>query len=74
MGVIDRPIGLVPAASLPPGEDQALLLQAATGEVQDKGFIVATLDNVVNWARTKGSSGFPRTPLNGQSSRAARFS
>ena len=45
MGVIDRPIGLVPAASVPPGEDQALLLQAATDEVQDKGFIVATLDN-----------------------------
>ena len=52
MGVIDRPIGLVPAASFPPGEDQALLLRAATDEVQDKGFIVATLDNLVNWARS----------------------
>jgi NADH-quinone oxidoreductase subunit B len=45
MGVIDtRPV--------PPGGRQNLLLKAATGEVQDKGFIVATLDNLVNWART----------------------
>jgi NADH-quinone oxidoreductase subunit B len=57
MGVIDRPAGLVPAGpispgAVPPGEDQALLLRAATTEVQDKGFIVATLDNLVNWARS----------------------
>ena len=35
-----------------PGNEQNLLLRAATEEVQDKGFIVATLDNLVNWART----------------------
>ncbi len=29
-----------------------LLLKAATEEIQDKGFVVATLDNLVNWART----------------------
>ena len=52
MGVIDRPIGLVPAASVPPGEEQDLLLRAATEEVQDKGFVVATLDDLVNWARS----------------------
>ena len=28
------------------------MLLNATEEVQDKGFIVATLDNLVNWART----------------------
>ena len=37
----------VPAAS-----EQDLLLRAATAEVQDKGFLVARLDNLVNWART----------------------
>jgi NADH-quinone oxidoreductase subunit B len=52
MGVIDRPTGLVPAAPLPPGDDPALLLRAATEEVQDKGFVVSTLDNVINWARS----------------------
>jgi NADH-quinone oxidoreductase subunit B len=47
MGVIDthqRPT--------PPGREQSLLLKAATDEVQDKGFVVAKLDNLVNWART----------------------
>jgi NADH-quinone oxidoreductase subunit B len=29
-----------------------VLLKAATDGLQDKGFIVATLDNLVNWART----------------------
>ena len=47
MGVIDTP-----ARPIPPGGEQNLLLKAATEEVQDKGFVVATLDNLVNWART----------------------
>ena len=47
MGVIDTP-----ARPIPPGGEQNLLLRAATEEVQDKGFVVATLDNLVNWART----------------------
>jgi NADH-quinone oxidoreductase subunit B len=47
MGVIDTP-----ARPISPGSEQNLLLKAATGEVEDKGFIVATLDNLVNWART----------------------
>src|SRR5262249_19198126 len=47
MGVIETRV-----RPLPPGRGQKLRLRAATGEVQDNGFIVAPLDNVVNWART----------------------
>ncbi len=37
---------------VPPGPAQDALLRAATGTVQDKGFLVAKLDNLVNWARS----------------------
>ena len=37
---------------IPPGGEQDLLLKAATQEVQNQGFVVAALDNLVNWART----------------------
>ena len=47
MGVIETPARRIPA-----GNEQELILKAATGEVQDKGFVVATVDNLVNWART----------------------
>src|SRR5580693_2973540 len=47
MGVIETP-----TRPLPPGTEQNVLLKAATEEVQDQGFVVATLDNLVNWART----------------------
>jgi NADH-quinone oxidoreductase subunit B len=47
MGVIG-----MPARPIPPGGEGDLLLRAATQEAQDRGFIVATLDNLVNWART----------------------
>ena len=47
MGVISTP-----AQPIPPGRGTDLLLSAATQEAQDRGFIVATLDNLVNWART----------------------
>src|SRR6516162_2428194 len=47
MGVIETPSHLIP-----PGGERDLLLKAATEEVQDRGFIIATLDNLVNWART----------------------
>jgi NADH-quinone oxidoreductase subunit B len=47
MGVIDTPV-----RPIPPGDERDLLLNAATQEVQDRGFIVAALDNLVNWART----------------------
>ena len=39
-------------APIGPGPQQDALLKAATSELQDKGFIVANLDNLVNWART----------------------
>jgi NADH-quinone oxidoreductase subunit B len=32
--------------------EQDVLLKRALGEVEDKGFLVAKLDDVVNWART----------------------
>jgi NADH-quinone oxidoreductase subunit B len=32
--------------------DQDAILKRALGEVEDKGFLVAKLDDVVNWART----------------------
>ena len=35
-----------------PGSDQDLILQQVTGELQDKGFVLANVDKVVNWART----------------------
>ena len=37
---------------VPPGPEQEALLRQATGELQDKGFLVAQLDKLVNWART----------------------
>ena len=46
MGVIS------PGAPVPPGTEQDALLRAATGELQDRGFIVSSLDALVNWARS----------------------
>jgi NADH-quinone oxidoreductase subunit B len=37
---------------LPPGEQQDALLRQVTGTLNDKGFVVANLDKLVNWART----------------------
>jgi NADH-quinone oxidoreductase subunit B len=37
---------------LPPGPEQDAVLKAATDELQDKGFIIAQVDKLVNWART----------------------
>lgn len=39
-------------APLPPGNDQDALLTAVMDEFNDKGFVVANLDKLVNWART----------------------
>lgn len=39
-------------APLPPGEEQDLILRQVTGELQDKGFVIASVDKLVNWART----------------------
>jgi NADH-quinone oxidoreductase subunit B len=43
------PIGGQPLA---PGAEQDALLSTVTGELADKGFIVANLDKLVTWART----------------------
>src|SRR5690606_3037201 len=39
-------------ATLPPGPEQNALLRGVTNELQDKGFIVASAEKLVNWART----------------------
>ncbi|MBT5374422.1 MAG: NADH-quinone oxidoreductase subunit B [Rhodospirillaceae bacterium] len=41
-----------PKGVLLPGTEQDVLVSSITGELADKGFIVAKLDNLVNWART----------------------
>jgi len=49
MGV-NQPVSQL--APLPPGAQQDALLRQMGEEVQDKGFVVAQLDNLVNWARS----------------------
>lgn len=49
MGVISDPAG-VPA--VPPGTDQDALLNQVAGNLKDKGFVLAQVDHLVNWART----------------------
>jgi len=39
-------------APLRPGADQDAYLKSVTDEIQDKGFIVAKLDGLLDWART----------------------
>ncbi len=46
MGVIETPRGVIP-----PGPEQDLLLRAATEEIADRGFITASLDSLIGWAR-----------------------
>ncbi len=41
-----------PGLPLPPGPEQDRILQAVTDELNNKGFVLASLDKVVNWART----------------------
>ncbi len=49
MGVIQNPNQ---GAPLPPGPEQDEILRRVTGELQDKGFVVSSVDSLVNWART----------------------
>ena len=39
-------------APLPQSADQDAILRQVTGEFQDKGFVIASVDKLVNWART----------------------
>jgi NADH-quinone oxidoreductase subunit B len=39
-------------APVPPGHEQDALLRAATEDLKDRGFITASLDSLVNWARS----------------------
>ena len=51
MGVTTNPLA-GDAVSLPPGAEQEALLNQVTDELQDKGFVLANVDKLVNWART----------------------
>jgi NADH-quinone oxidoreductase subunit B len=51
MGVDSKP-GSQALAPFPQGMEQDELLKAVGDEIQDRGFVVAQLDKVVNWART----------------------
>lgn len=50
MGVTSRPVA-DSGAPLSAEAEQETLLTKVTGELADKGFVVAQLDNLVNWAR-----------------------
>ena len=54
---IEHPIIGLPGA--PAGTDQDAILKSVTDTLADKGFVVAQLDKLVNWART--GSMFPMT-------------
>ncbi len=41
-----------PNDPLPPGLEQDALLSQVTGELSDRGFVIARMDKLVNWART----------------------
>jgi len=46
------PSNSLPAESLPQGLEQDALLRHLAEEVDDRGFVVASLDTVINWARS----------------------
>lgn len=41
-----------PLSALPPGADQDALMSQVGDELNERGFVVANVDMVVNWART----------------------
>lgn len=43
---------ITPKSAILPGTSQDDILSQVTQEISDKGFVVAKLDNVLNWART----------------------
>ena len=42
--------------ALPPGEAQDSVIRGITGEIAGRGFVVASVDKLINWGRT-GSCG-----------------
>ncbi len=50
MSTVAQPSVLTPTNVTNP--DQGTVMRALTDEVQNKGFLIANLDKVVNWART----------------------
>jgi NADH-quinone oxidoreductase subunit B len=52
MGVTSDVMTATHANPLPPGPGQDQLLRLVGDEIQKKGFVLASLDAVVNWART----------------------
>src|SRR5579862_319438 len=51
MGVSDPPTQVARLVSAPEG-DADLLARAATEDIQDRGFILSTVDQVIAWARS----------------------
>jgi NADH-quinone oxidoreductase subunit B len=49
LGVETKPVEVLPLA---PGDQQDAILRAVSGELTENGFVVASLDKLVNWART----------------------
>jgi len=53
MGVISNPAAVSGSSlPLPRGEASDAVLRAVEGELTDKGFVLASVDKLVNWART----------------------
>ena len=38
--------------TLPPGSEQDAVIKGITGAISNKGFVVAKLDQLINWGRT----------------------
>lgn len=52
LGVNDVSIQKTKSGLILPGEQQDAILKAATDEINDKGFVVANFDKLLDWART----------------------
>ena len=52
MGIDSKPAASFSGTPLPSGNEQDLILKAIADEISNKGFVVASLDKLVAWART----------------------
>jgi NADH-quinone oxidoreductase subunit B len=41
-----------PMRTVPPGPEQDLILKGVADQLTDKGFVLSTVDSLINWART----------------------